>query len=191
MHLFPRLIAEGNYSRIGHGFVRYKGETPVGVERHGIALEPREPYEVSPGGGGVEDPRVVYVPPIKRYIMTYTAFVPYEPRIAIAVSDDLWTWRRLGLVRYEAMSNVPDLNLCGNKDATFFPEVVLDPDGVPSLAILHRPTTRVHIHHDGADRNEAAERRGNSREYLDVVRRSRRRSRRHQESDVSATNTNG
>ena len=151
MHLFPRLIAEGNYSRIGHASVRYEGETPVGVERHGIALEPREPYEVGPGGGGVEDPRVVYVAPINRYVMTYTAFVPYEPRIAIAVSDDLWTWRRLGLLRYEAMSNVPDLNLCGNKDAALFSEVVFDPNGEPSLAILHRPTTRVHVHHEGAD----------------------------------------
>jgi predicted GH43/DUF377 family glycosyl hydrolase len=151
MHLFPRLIAEGNYSRIGHGSVRYEGETPVAVERHGIALEPGEPYEVGPGGGGVEDPRVVYVSSIKRYVMTYTAFVPYEPRIAVAVSDDLWTWRRLGLLHYEALSNVPDLNLCGNKDAALFPDVVLDPNGVASLGILHRPTTRVHVHHDGAD----------------------------------------
>lgn len=37
MHLFPRLIAEGNYSRIGHARVRFDGETPVGVERLGIA----------------------------------------------------------------------------------------------------------------------------------------------------------
>src|SRR5665213_3478421 len=96
MHLFPRLIAEGNYSRIGHARVRYDGGIPTGVDRLGIALEPREPYEVSPGGGGVEDPRVVYLVALKLYVMTYTAFVPYEPRIAIAVSDDLLTWKRLG-----------------------------------------------------------------------------------------------
>jgi hypothetical protein len=70
MHLFPRLIAEGNYSRIGHVRVRFDGETPVGVERLGIALEPLEAYERSPGGGGVEDPRVVYLPLLKRYVMT-------------------------------------------------------------------------------------------------------------------------
>ena len=52
MHLFPRLIAEGNYSRIGHARVRFDGETPVGVERLGIALEPRESYERSTGAAG-------------------------------------------------------------------------------------------------------------------------------------------
>lgn len=93
MHLFPRLIAEGNYSRIGHARVHFDGETPIGVERLGIALEPHESYEVSAGGGGVEDPRVVYVPRLKRYVMTYTAFVPYEPRVALAISKDLVTWQ--------------------------------------------------------------------------------------------------
>jgi predicted GH43/DUF377 family glycosyl hydrolase len=49
------------------------------------------------------------------------------------------------------MAGGRDLNNCGNKDAAFFPEVVSDPQGVPSFAILHRPTTRVHFrrHHDG------------------------------------------
>lgn len=151
MHLFPRLIAEGNYSRIGHARVRYDGDIPVSAERRGLALEPREHYEVSAGGGGVEDPRVVYVPPIKRYVMTYTAFVPYEPRIAIAISEDLLTWKRLGLVRFQSTAHVPDLNECGNKDAALFPDVVSDPQGVPSLALLHRPTTRIRVQSGGPD----------------------------------------
>jgi predicted GH43/DUF377 family glycosyl hydrolase len=151
LHLFPRLIAEGNFSRIGHARVRFEDDVPVGVERLGNALEPLEPYEVAPSGGGVEDPRVVYVPAIKQYVMTYTAFVPHEPRVAIAVSEDLVTWRRLGLVRFESTSGVPDLNLSSNKDATFFPEVIADPSGVPSLGILHRPTTRVHLRSVGSD----------------------------------------
>jgi predicted GH43/DUF377 family glycosyl hydrolase len=151
MHLFPRLIAEGNYSRIGHARVRYEGDTPVAVERLGIALEPHEPYEVGPGGGGVEDPRVVYVPLLKRYVMTYTAFVPYEPRVAVAVSEDLYAWCRLGLLQYEVTSGAADLNRCGNKDAAMLPDVVLDSKGQPSLAILHRPTTRIHIHYCGSE----------------------------------------
>lgn len=151
MHLFPRLVAEGNFSRIGHARVRYDGDTPVGVERLGIALEPHEPYEVGPGGGGVEDPRVVYVPLLKRFVMTYTAYVPFEPRVAVAVSEDLQTWQRLGLLRYEVVPGGPDHNRCGNKDAALFPDTVLDPEGAPSLAILHRPTTRVHIHYGGSD----------------------------------------
>lgn len=146
MHLFPRLIAEGNYSRIGHARVRFDGETPVGVERLGVALEPHESYEVSPGGGGVEDPRVVYVPLLERFVMTYTAFVPYEPRVAIAVSEDLLTWHRLGVLHFEIMPDGRDLNRCGNKDAALFSEVVYDPQGVPSFGILHRPTTRAHFH---------------------------------------------
>jgi predicted GH43/DUF377 family glycosyl hydrolase len=145
MHLFPRLIAEGNYSRIGHARVRFEEENPVGVDRLPFALEPHESYEVNSGGGGVEDSRVVYVPLLKRYVMTYTAFVPYEPRVAIAVSADLLTWQRLGVLRYEIMADGRDLNTCGNKDAAFFPDVVSDPQGVPSFAILHRPTTRIHF----------------------------------------------
>jgi predicted GH43/DUF377 family glycosyl hydrolase len=151
MHLFPRLIAEGNYSRIGHAHVRFEGERPAGVDRLRLALEPEKSYEVNSGGGGVEDPRVVYVPLLERYVMTYTAFVPYEPRVAVAVSPDLLTWQRLGVVRYEIMADGRDLNTCGNKDAAFFPDVVSDPQGIPSFAILHRPTTRVHFRrHDSA-----------------------------------------
>jgi predicted GH43/DUF377 family glycosyl hydrolase len=150
MHLFPRLIAEGNYSRIGHARVHFFDDAPENVERLGIALEPHEPYEVSASGGGVEDPRVVYVVQLKMYVMAYTAFVPYEPRVAVAVSDDLRTWRRLGVLRYEVKGD-RDLNECGNKDAAFLSDVVSDPQGVPSLAILHRPTTRMHFrrHHNG------------------------------------------
>lgn len=146
MHLFPRLIAEGNYSRIGHAAVRFDGETPVRVERLGVALEPHESYEVNSGGGGVEDARVVYVPLLKYYVMTYTAFIPYEPRVAIAVSEDLQTWQRLGVLQFELMPDGRDLNKCGNKDAALFSEVIADPEGVPSFGILHRPTTRLHFH---------------------------------------------
>lgn len=154
MHLFPRLIAEGNYSRIGHARVRFDGETPVGVERLGVALEPRESYERSPGGGGVEDPRVVYVPLLKRYVMTYTAFVPYEPRVAIAISEDLESWQRLGVLQFEEIADGPELNACGNKDASLFPDVVSDPEGIPSFGILHRPTTRLHFRRHGTGTHE-------------------------------------
>jgi predicted GH43/DUF377 family glycosyl hydrolase len=145
MHLFPRVIAEGNYSRIAHARVLVADDRPVGVERLGIALEPHEPYEVTQGGGGVEDPRVVYVPLLKRYVMTYTAFVPYEPKIAVAVSEDLQTWKRLGILRYAHPARNWGFELTGNKDGAFFPEPVLDPSGVRSFAIVHRPTARLHV----------------------------------------------
>jgi beta-1,2-mannobiose phosphorylase / 1,2-beta-oligomannan phosphorylase len=41
LYLFPRLVAERNYSRIGLARVRFdQAGDPVGVERLGIALEP-------------------------------------------------------------------------------------------------------------------------------------------------------
>jgi predicted GH43/DUF377 family glycosyl hydrolase len=45
----------------------------------------------------------------------------------------------------------PDLNRSGNKDAALLPEPILDPKGVPSFGILHRPTTRIHVHNGGPD----------------------------------------
>ena len=151
MHLFPRIVAEGNYSRIAHARVIFEDARPVGVERLGVALEPQESYEVNQGGGGVEDPRVVYIPLIKKFVMTYTAYAPPEARIAIAVSEDLETWKRLGVLHYEQTWRDGGLELVGNKDGVFFPSAVLDRRGVPSLAIVHRPTARRRLHFDRAD----------------------------------------
>jgi predicted GH43/DUF377 family glycosyl hydrolase len=145
MHLFPRVIAEGNYSRIAHARVLFENDRPVGVERLGIALEPHEPFEVTPGGGGVEDPRVVYVPLLRRFVMTYTAVIPGQAKIAVAVSEDLQTWTRLGVLVYAHPAHSWGDELTGNKDGAFFPEPVLDPSGVRSFAIVHRPTVRFHI----------------------------------------------
>src|SRR5580704_4894285 len=60
LYLFPRIIAKGNYSRIGVARVLFDSNgDPCGVERLGIALEPEADYEVrGVGQGGCEDPRV-------------------------------------------------------------------------------------------------------------------------------------
>ena len=51
LYLFPRLVAKGNYSRIGIARVQFNGAgDPVGVERLGIALEPEADYERRPAG---------------------------------------------------------------------------------------------------------------------------------------------
>ena len=100
LYIFPRMVAKNNYSRIGIAKVKFDAAgDPVGVERLGIVLEPETDYEKRPnGGGGCEDPRITYVEPVQHYIMTYTAFGPNGPRIAMARSKDLFNWERMGLV---------------------------------------------------------------------------------------------
>lgn len=135
LYLFPRLVAEQNYSRIGRVLVVFEDDIPIGVERRGLALEPRDPWESK----GVEDPRVTHIAELGLYLMAYTAYGPQGPRIAIATSTDLEQWNRHGLVRLGG-----DLDSCDNKDAAFFPAAVAAPDGRPSYALLHRPVNEEH-----------------------------------------------
>lgn len=130
LYLFPRLVSEGNYSRIGRALVVFEDDVPVAVERREVALEPRDPWEKN----GVEDPRITYVGQLGRYLMAYTAYGPDGPRIAIAASTDLGRWNRYGLACFGC-----DLDPFDNKDAAFFPTRVPAPDGRPSYAMLHRP----------------------------------------------------
>src|SRR5947209_13761455 len=69
LYLLPRLVASGNYSRIGlTRVVCDRHGTPTGVERLGVVLAPRAPYELNPhSGGGVEDPRVSHLAARGRY----------------------------------------------------------------------------------------------------------------------------
>jgi predicted GH43/DUF377 family glycosyl hydrolase len=140
LYLFPRMVAKNNYSRIGVARVKFNqvGE-PCGVERLGIALEPEADYEKRPdGGGGCEDPRITYVEPLKQYIMSYTAFSPDGPRIALAQSKDLLHWERLGLATYAPYETI-EFNGIANKDACLFPCVVNSPHKHNAMAMLHRP----------------------------------------------------
>ncbi|MHB8620862.1 MAG: glycoside hydrolase family 130 protein [Chloroflexota bacterium] len=142
LYLFPRLVAKGNYSRVGIARVLFDAVgDPVAVERLGVALEPTQAYEKNPvTGGGCEDPRISYVAALGQYVMSYTAFSPVGPRIAMAVSKDLFAWERLGLARFSSMKS-HDLNAVDNKDAILFPSPVAHPDtGQPALALIHRPT---------------------------------------------------
>jgi predicted GH43/DUF377 family glycosyl hydrolase len=142
LYLFPRLVAKGNFSRIGIARVMFNaGGDPVGVERLGIALEPEADYELRAGGGGCEDPRVTFVEPLKLYVMTYTAFSPVGPRIAIAVSEDLFRWTRLELATFAPYRGIDFVDV-DNKDASVFPVAVPNHAGKMQLALLHRPLFR-------------------------------------------------
>ncbi|QQR89801.1 MAG: glycosidase [Myxococcales bacterium] len=140
LYLFPRLVAQGNYSRIGIARVRFnQAGDPVGVERLGIALEPEADYELrADGSGGCEDPRITFVKRLRRYVMSYTALSPSGPRIALAISEDLFHWKRLGLATFAPYRGVDFVHV-DNKDASLFPLAIPNHAGKMQLAILHRP----------------------------------------------------
>ena len=140
LYLFPRLVAKGNYSRIGIARVRFNDAgDPTGVERLGIVLEPEADYERWPDGrGGCEDPRVTFVEPLRHYVMTYTALSPEGPRIALAISKDLFHWKRIGLATFEPYHGIDFVHV-DNKDASLFPVAIPNHAGKMQLAMLHRP----------------------------------------------------
>ena len=140
LYLFPRLVARGNYSRIGIARVRFnEAGDPSGVERLGIALEPEANYERRPdGGGGCEDPRITFVEPLRQYLMTYAALSPIGPRIALAISEDLLHWTRLGLATFALYDGIDFVHV-DNKDASLFAVAIPNHAGKMQMAMLHRP----------------------------------------------------
>jgi beta-1,2-mannobiose phosphorylase / 1,2-beta-oligomannan phosphorylase len=142
LYLFARIVAAGNYSRIGIGEVVFdpNGE-PVEVKRLGYALEPSESWERNDRTAGCEDPRITFVEPLGYYVMTYTAYGPCGPRIALAYSKDLLAWQRIGPAKFAFMPQYHvDFDLYDNKDAMLFPMPVRDPHGELALAMIHRPS---------------------------------------------------
>ncbi|MBK9943595.1 MAG: glycosidase [Kouleothrix sp.] len=142
LYLFPRVVAAGNYSRVGIAEVLFdQAGDPVGAVRRGYALEPSEPYEQNARTAGCEDARVTLVAPLGLYVMAYTAYGPLGPRIALATSRDLLRWQRLGPAKFAFDRRLRvDFDLYDNKDAYLFPEPVRDPHGRPALALIHRPS---------------------------------------------------
>lgn len=140
LYLFPRLVAEGNYSRIGRARVQFADNEPMGVARLGYALEPTEGFERNERTAGVEDPRITFIAVIDRYVMTYVAYGPCGPRVALAISYDAQHWQRLGPAKWMyTPAHATDFDLYDNKDALVFPEPVRAPNGQLALAMIHRP----------------------------------------------------
>ena len=140
LYLFPRLVAKGNYSRIGIARVRFnQAGDPCRVERLGLALEPDADYERrSDGGGGCEDPRITFMEPLRRYVMTYAALSSVGPRIAFAISEDLFHWKRLGLATFAPYNGIDFLDV-DDKDASLFPVAIPNHAGKMQMGLLHRP----------------------------------------------------
>jgi predicted GH43/DUF377 family glycosyl hydrolase len=70
--------------------------------------------------------------------MTYTAFSPQGPRIALALSADLFHWQRLGPATFGRYHGI-DIDDVDDKDASLFPVAIANPFGHAELAMLHRP----------------------------------------------------
>jgi predicted GH43/DUF377 family glycosyl hydrolase len=70
--------------------------------------------------------------------MTYTALSPSGPRIALAISEDLFHWVRIGLAAFEPFECIDFVNV-DNKDASIFPVAIPNHAGKLQLALLHRP----------------------------------------------------
>lgn len=70
--------------------------------------------------------------------MTYAALSSLGPRIAFAISDDLFRWTRLGLAAFASYHGI-DFVRAGNKDASLFPVAIANHAGKMEMGLLHRP----------------------------------------------------
>ena len=104
-----------------------------GVDRWTIDPEPT--FMADPEGHpeeqwGIEDPRITFVPELGQYAVTYTAYGRAGPGVALALTPDFRTFRRMGLVM------LPD-----NKDAALLPRRIGG-----RFALLHRPIVQDGAH---------------------------------------------
>lgn len=80
---------------------------------------------------GVEDPRITWVPELKKYAVVYTAYSREGPGVALAFTEDFHSFERYGIIM------PPD-----DKDAALLPHRIGD-----YWALIHRPISsqRAHI----------------------------------------------
>ncbi|MFP5081736.1 hypothetical protein [Pedobacter sp. JCM 36344] len=88
--MFYRAVSTGNYSTIG--FCRLNGPLEVAERYDYPVLLPIGDRESK----GIEDPRIVQIE--KEYFLTYTAFDGFNALGALAISTDLKTFERHGII---------------------------------------------------------------------------------------------
>jgi predicted GH43/DUF377 family glycosyl hydrolase len=79
---------------------------------------------------GIEDPRITYVPELKKYAVVYTAFSSSGPGVALALTEDFHIFERYGMIM------PPE-----DKDAALFPHRI---GGY--WAMIHRPVSYAGAH---------------------------------------------
>jgi predicted GH43/DUF377 family glycosyl hydrolase len=93
VHLFYRAVRKGNYSSIG--YCKLQGPLTVVERADTPVLFPQYAYESQ----GVEDPRIVKIN--GQYLMTYAGYDEVNALGALAVSKDLKTFEKAGLIAPE------------------------------------------------------------------------------------------
>jgi predicted GH43/DUF377 family glycosyl hydrolase len=97
LYLFPRLVAEGNFSRVGRARVLFDGdETPVAVERLGVVLEPDETWEANSTTAGVEDPRITFIAPVEEVSRDLRALARFTQHRPVALPEQPWEDLKIG-----------------------------------------------------------------------------------------------
>lgn len=90
LHLFYRAVKKGNFSTVG--YAQLKGPTTVSYRSESPILSPEYSFE----SHGIEDPRIVKIGSL--WYMTYTAFDGINALGALAISDDLKSWHKRGII---------------------------------------------------------------------------------------------
>lgn len=90
VHMFYRAVSKGNFSSIG--YCRLNGPLNLTYRKDSPFLFPDKDYEIK----GIEDPRIVKLD--NQYFLTYTAYDGINALGALAVSNDLVHFRKLGLI---------------------------------------------------------------------------------------------
>jgi len=92
-----------------------------------LVANPREfPEEI----WGIEDPRITYVPELKKYAIAYTSFARGGPGVSLALTKDFRSFERFGVIM------PPE-----DKDAALLPRRI---NGY--WAMIHRPVTSLGAH---------------------------------------------
>jgi predicted GH43/DUF377 family glycosyl hydrolase len=79
---------------------------------------------------GIEDPRITFVPELKKYVVVYTAYTRDGPGVALALTEDFRNFERFGVVM------PPE-----DKDAALLPYRI---DG--KWVMIHRPVSAARAH---------------------------------------------
>lgn len=90
IHLFYRAISKDNYSTIG--YCKLNGPISINERLDRPILFPQSSFE----SHGVEDPRIVKID--NMYYMTYTAYNGSNSLGALAISDDLQKFEKMGII---------------------------------------------------------------------------------------------